>query len=139
MKYDPTLPWRSLMGGGFNDYVGPVMFAQVGEGDYRFALQLEDRHMNSTGVAHGGLMMTVADAGIGTSAFTAAGEKPVATIDFECDFIAPGKNGQMLHGQAKVVRKAREFLFMQGDLYADTRHVLRASGIWVIRAGGGKA
>ena len=138
MKYDPSLPWRDIQGGGFNDHIGPVRFAQVGQEEYHFALQLEDRHMNSIGVAHGGLTMSVADAGMGTSAFTAAGQKAVATIDFECDFLAPAKNGQMLHGQAKVVRKAREFLFLQGDLYADTRHVLRASGIWVIRSGGGK-
>ena len=138
MTYDSTLPWRTVTGGGFNDHVGPVQFAQVDDGDYRFALQLEDRHMNATGVAHGGLLMSLADTGMGTAAFTAAGERPVATIDFECDFIAPGKNGQMLHGQARVVRKARELLFMQGDIYADSRHVLRASGIWVIRSGGGK-
>jgi len=137
MKYDPTLPWRPVTGGGFNDLIGPVSFAQVGEGDYRFALMLEERHMNSTGVCHGGALMSLADTGMGTSAFTAAGHKPVATIDFECDFLAPGKLGQMLHGKAMVVRKAREFLFMQGDLYADARHVLRTSGIWVIRSGGG--
>ena len=73
MKYDPTLPWRNVLGGGFNDHIGPVMFAQVGADEYHFALALEDRHMNSVGVAHGGLMMSVADTGMGTSAFTAAG------------------------------------------------------------------
>lgn len=139
MKYDPSLPWRDIEGGGFNAYIGPIRFAQVDAETYHFALLLEERHMNSVGVAHGGLMMTVADAGMGTSAFTAAGQKAVATIDFECDFLAPGKLGQMLHGKAQVVRKAREFLFMQSDLFADTRHVLRASGIWAIRSGGGKA
>lgn len=137
MKYDPTLPWRLVTGGGFNDHIGPVSFAQVGQDDYRFALLLEERHMNAVGVCHGGAMMSLADTGMGTSAFTAAGQRPVATIDFECDFLAPGKLGQMLHGQAKVVRKAREFLFMQSEIYADARHVLRASGIWVIRSGDG--
>lgn len=139
MKYDPSLPWREVSGGGFNDHIGPIHFAQVGEGEYHFALALELRHMNATGVAHGGLMMSVADTGMGTSAFTAAGSKPVATIDFECDFLAPGKLGQMLHGMATVVRKARELLFMQSNLYADERHVMRASGIWVVRSGGGKS
>jgi len=139
MKYDPTLPWRRVQGGGFNDHIGPVMFAQVGQDEYHFALPLEDRHMNSGGVAHGGLMMSVADTGMGASAYDAAGQKPVATIDFECDFLAPGKGGQMLHGQAHIVRKARELLFMRADLYSDARHVMRASGIWVIRSGGGKA
>ncbi len=138
MKFDPSLPWRDIKGEGFNALIGPIRFAQVGEDEWRFALELEERHMNSVGVAHGGLLMSVADTGLGTSAFTAAGSKPVATIDFECDFLAPGKNGQMIHGVAKVVRKAREFLFMQGDLYADERHVMRVSGIWVIRSGGGK-
>jgi len=56
------------------------------------------------------------------------------TIDFECDFLAAAKNGQLLHGVCSVARAAREFLFMEGDFYAGERRVLRASGIWVVRS-----
>lgn len=133
MKYDATLPWRDIKREGFNDHIGPIRFAEVAEHDFRVALALDDRHMNSAGVCHGGVLMSVADTGMGTAAFTTAGSA-VATIDFECDFLAAAKNGQLLHGVCSVARAAREFLFMEGDFYAGERRVLRASGIWVVRS-----
>lgn len=132
MKFNPSLPWRDIKTDGFNGLVGPIRFAEAGENDFRVALQLDERHMNSVGVCHGGLLMSVGDTGMGTSAYTAAGSA-VATIDFECDFLAAAKLGQMLHGQCKVARSARELIFMEGELFADDRRVLRMSGIWVVR------
>lgn len=132
MDYDPSLPWRDVEGEGFNAHVGPIQVADLGE-EWRFALKLDARHMNSAGVCHGGLQMSLADCGLGTCAYFAAGKRSVATIDFEAHFLAAAKEGQMLHGAARVARKAREFLFMEGQLWSGERQVLRCSGIWAIR------
>ena len=137
MQYDASLPWRDVVGEGFNAFIGPIRVAEL-EGELRFALQLEDRHMNSASVCHGGVMMSLADTGLGTAAWIGAGRSPVATIDFECDFMAAAKNGQLMHGVGRVARKAREFLFMEGDVWAGERRVLRCSGIWAIRTTGRK-
>lgn len=134
MKYDASLPWRDIRAEGFNAHIGPIRFAESEEdGIFYAALSLDDRHMNSVGVCHGGVLMSLADAGMGTSAYTTAGNA-VATIDFECDFLAAAKNGQRLFGQCRVARKARELLFMESDFYAGERRVLRASGIWIVRS-----
>lgn len=136
VQFDPSLPWRDIRGEGFNIYIGPIQVAKLDGDELRFALRLDDRHMNSSSVCHGGVLMSVADSGLGTCAWYAAGENPVATIDFEADFLAAAKNGQMLHGVARVIRKAREFLFMEGDLWSGERQVMRCSGIWVVRSTG---
>ena len=133
MKYDPDLSWRDLTGQGFQDLIGPIQLAELSAGEMAFALKLDDRHTNANGVCHGGVMMSVADSCMGACAFAGAGS-PVATIDFECDFLAPGRIGDMLHGTAKVARKARHIIFMESDLYSGERRVLRASGIWAVLA-----
>lgn len=131
MKYDPDLPWRDLTGQGFQDLIGPIQLAELAVGTMAFALKLDDRHTNTNGVCHGGVIMSVADSAMGACAFAGAGS-PVATIDFECDFLAPGKIGEMLHGTAKIARKAQHFIFMESDLYSGERRVMRASGIWAV-------
>jgi len=133
VNYDPNLPWRDLKGLGFQDLIGPIQLADLPGTDLAFALELDDRHTNANGVCHGGVMMSVADSCMGACAFAAAGT-PVATIDFECDFLAAGKIGEVLHGVAKISRKARNFIFMESDLYSGERRVLRASGIWAVLA-----
>ncbi len=133
MNYDPSLPWRDLTGMGFQDLIGPIQVAKLSDSGMAYTLQLDDRHTNANGVCHGGVMMSVADSGMGACAFASAGS-PVATIDFECDFLAAAKIGERLCGTAKVARKARNFIFMESDLYSGERRVLRISGIWAVLA-----
>ena len=138
MKYDPSLPWRDIHGLGFHELIGPIQVAELSDGTLAYSLRLDDRHTNANGVCHGGVMMSVVDSGLGSCAFAAAG-RPVATIDFECDFLAAAQIGEMLHGVAKVARKARNFIFMEGELYSGERRVLRVSGIWAILQENSKA
>jgi len=133
VTYDPLLEWRDIKGYGFQELIGPIQLADLPRGEMAFALKLDDRHTNANGVCHGGVMMSVADSSMGSCAFASAG-KPVATIDFECDFLAAGKIGEMLYGTAKIARKARNFIFMEADMYCGERRVLRASGIWAVLA-----
>lgn len=131
MQYDPTLAWRDVSASGFNRLIGPIQVADQPDGSMLFAQQLDDRHTNANGVCHGGVMMSVADSAMGACAGAAAGG-PVATIDFECDFLAAAKIGERIHGIANVARKARNFIFMECDMYSGERRVLRVSGIWAI-------
>jgi len=131
VKYDPDLNWRDIHGSGFNHFVGPVRVVEHADGTMPFALMLDDRHTNANGVCHGGVLMSVADSAMGACAFVASGG-PVATIDFECDFISAAPIGEQLYGLAQVVRRARQFVFMEADLYVAERRIFRASGIWAI-------
>ena len=130
MDFDPDLAWRDIEGDGFKALIGPVRVADHADG-MAMALMLDDRHRNANGVCHGGVLMSVADSGLGVCAFATAGS-PVATIDFECDFMAPAPLGERVHGLARVARRARRLLFMEGDLWCAGKRVFRCSGIWAV-------
>lgn len=135
MDYDPNLPWRDVRGEGFNAHVGPIRFASMGEtpsGARRYcaSLVLDDRHINVGGVCHGGVLMSLADVAMGAATFHAGGGHPCATIQMDAHFLAAARFRQRLVAVATQLRKVRELSFMQCEIWAEGRQVLRASGTW---------
>jgi uncharacterized protein (TIGR00369 family) len=130
MDYDPDLPWRRVRGEGFNAHLGVVEIARAGEAEGHAALPIEDHHINVGGVCHGGVLMALADIAMGTSTFEAGGGHPCATIEMNCHFLAAAKRGQRLMARTRQLRRVRELSFMECELWAGGRQVMRASGLW---------
>lgn len=130
MDDDSTLPWRDIRGSGFNAHIGPVRFAKVDETTWKAALVLDERHMNTGGVCHGGVLLTLADTAMGTSTFEAGGGRPCATIQLDSHFVAAAKPGQTLVATARQVRAVSGLSFMSCEIVAGGRQVFRASGVW---------
>ena len=86
--------------------------------------------MNSGGVCHGGVLMSLADLAMGAGSFAAGGEHPCATIAFDAQFLAAARPGALLLAEARQLRRVRMLSFMDCALWAGGRQVLRASGIW---------
>lgn len=86
--------------------------------------------MNSMGMAHGGLVMTLMDAAMGGACRSSQPEgASVVTIDMQSQFLAPARG--RVTAIAKVVRASRTLIFAEcevrggdGDLCA------RASGVF---------
>ena len=127
---DTTLPWRDIQGTGFNAHIGPIRFADAGAGRYCAALELRAIHLNVGGVCHGGVLLAFADTAMGTATFSAAGGEPCATIDLDAKFIAAAKEGQTLVAETRQLRLVRALSFMECEIEAGGRLVMRASGIW---------
>ena len=136
MDYDPTLPWKDIQDGGFNSHIGPMRCARDGDG-WLCALMLEDRHINFGGVCHGGVCMALADVCMGVGAFSSMDRAPCATIDFDAHFLAGARKGQWLIGRSRLNRATSGVAFMQCELWAGGRQVMRASGIWKVLGGRG--
>ena len=136
MEFDPGLNWKHVQDNGFNSHIGPVRYAR-GEDCWYCAVELVQRHMNFGGVAHGGVLMALADVTMGIGAHSTAGRQRCATIDFEAHLLAAAKRGQMLLCQARLNRIVSGVIFMESQLWAGGRQCMRASGIWKIlsRAG----
>ena len=130
MDFDPALPWREIRGGGFNAHIGPIRFAELGGAEYRAALELQDFHLNSGGVCHGGVLLSLADLAMGAGSYAAAGGHPCATIELDSHFLAAAKPGQTLIAASRQTRHVRALSFMQCEIWAGGRQVMRASGIW---------
>lgn len=130
MEFDPDLPWRDVRGEGFNAHIGPIRFAELGGSRWCSTVDLDSRHVNVGGVCHGGMLLSFADVTMGASTFSAGGGHPCATIQMDGHFIAAAKAGQRLVGLATQLRKVREISFMQCEIWAEGRLIMRASGTW---------
>lgn len=118
---------------GFNRFVGPL-FRLPDEGETRrFAFVVGDKHMNSFGTVHGGMLMAFMDVAMSKSARAAAGDaESCSTVSLNCDFVGPGKLGDVVEARVQVTRRAKTMVFLSGELVAGDRKLLVATGLWKV-------
>ena len=124
----PGIEWRVIEDEGFLAHVGP-MLAHCDGGDF-YAFQPDDRHRNRRGVVQGGMLMTLADRGMGWTARAGDAATAPATVQLDVSFVAPARIGRIVALQCSVSRRARSLVFVQGVLSQDGVTVATASGIW---------
>ncbi len=123
---------ENISRGGFNLHAGPI-WRLPAEGDVRrFALQTADKHMNSAGSVHGGLLMTFADIAMSQTARAVSGAAACSTVSLTCDFVGPGKLGDILEARVRVTRQTRTMVFLSADIVAGARTVAVVTGLWKI-------
>jgi len=130
MDFDESLPWRDIRGEGYNRHIGPIRFARAGDSEWQAALMLDSRHVNSGGVCHGGVLMSLADVAMGAASFEAGGAHPCATLEMNSHFLAAAKPLHLLIARSRQLRRVKALSFMDCEIWSDERQVLRASGIW---------
>jgi uncharacterized protein (TIGR00369 family) len=122
----------------FTRYVGPLY--RLADGDdaaiRRFAFVVAEHHLNAAGTVHGGMLMMLADVAMGQTARRAAGGKVCSTVSLNCDFVGPGKPGDLVEARVRVTRASRTMIFLSGDIVAGDRVLLVATGLWKIIASG---
>lgn len=125
----PGEGWEQIDDIGFLDLVGPIWRRRAGE-VYHYGFRAEDRHANLNGVVQGGMMMTLADRGMGRTVRMAHDDKPVATVHFSYDFIAPALIGHFLELHPKITRQTGALVFMESVVMDGDRMIGRAHGVW---------
>ncbi len=123
---------ENISRGGFNLYAGPV-WRLPPEGDVRrFALVVADKHMNGSGSLHGGVLMTLADIAMSQTSRAASGAQSCSTVALTCDFVGPGKLGDVIEARVRVTRQTRTLIFLSADLVCGNRPVAVTTGLWKI-------
>lgn len=117
---------------GFNHYVGPFYrLPDMEEGALkRFALVILENHMNSAGSVHGGVLMTLADMAMGHTSRIETGAQGGSTVSLNCDFVGPGRLGDLVEARVRISRRARTMIFLSAELFAGDRLLLVATGLW---------
>ncbi len=115
----------------FEAFLGPY-FERVSGGVREFAFIVDDRHTNAAGVAHGGALMTFADACLGYALWDATDRAPCVTVGQQTSFLSAAAVGEVIVCRPEVVRKTREIVFMRADFKAGDRIVFTASAVWKI-------
>ncbi|MEI9991291.1 MAG: PaaI family thioesterase [Rhizomicrobium sp.] len=123
---------ENISRGGFNLHAGPIWRLPADGEVRRFALAVTDKHMNSSGSVHGGMLMTFADIAMSQTARAVSDAPACSTVSLTCDFVGPGKLGEILEARVRVTRRTRTMVFLSADIVVGTRAVAVATGLWKI-------
>lgn len=117
----------------FNELVGPFYSKRQGK-DISLGLRIEERHTNSRGICHGGLLATMADLALGYACLAIGGQKSFVTVNLSLDFAGSAKAGDWVESQAEVQKTGSRIAFANCYLVANGVRIVRASAIFALSA-----
>ena len=110
---------------------GGLEFKKISDSEYEYRTTLKDFHMNASGMAHGGFIMSLLPSGMGTSSHPVF-DGVAVTITLDIKFIGASKAGDEITGYAKIKKQTKSLIFMQGELTTNRRTLATAEGIWKV-------
>ncbi len=114
----------------FLSSVGPL-FARGEGGGLVIGLRIEERHLNTRGFAHGGMLVTLADSALGIVIATLrAPPHPMVTVNLTADFADVAREGDWVEARVDVQKMGKRLAFATCHLWVGDRRILRASGIF---------
>lgn len=118
----------------FLEMIGPIYAKSAGKSRI-IGMRVEEKHMNMRGIAHGGLLVTLADSALGINlSYHSEPPKPMVTVSLSTDFLEPAKVGDWLEAHVTVQRMGVHLAFANCNLCVGKKSVLRASGVFFILA-----
>jgi len=120
--------WAKEIDDGFLDHVGPLW--RSGEAPHRYGFVADERHRNRRGVVQGGMLMTLADRGMGSAARDDNPEIAPATIQLNMNFIAAAQIGGLVEVNCSVIKRTRTMIFVSAVLNQGENVIATATGIW---------
>jgi acyl-coenzyme A thioesterase PaaI-like protein len=131
--YNMDEEFQQISSRGFMQHNGGLHFRKISEAEYQFKAQIQDIHLNLGGSTHGGFIMSLLDSGMGTAAHRVLGPQArAATISLDVKFISGSGTGDMLMGTAKILKKTRSLVFVQGEVRCGEKLISTAEGIWKV-------
>jgi len=118
--------------GNFSSMIGPTYQRREEDGSLTFGLLVEEKHLNSRGVVHGGMLMSFMDQLLGRTVHNQIGVRPTATVQLDNQFLAGVRDGDWVVGRGTVERATRSIVFITGRLSVNNEPVLISSGVWKI-------
>jgi uncharacterized protein (TIGR00369 family) len=120
-------------GGPFLASLGPL-YAKKTEQGLVIAMRIEERHLNTRGIAHGGMLVTLADSALGIAIAT-AGQEPsrpraFVTVNLSVDFIRSAHEGDLVEAHVGIENLGARLAFATCFLQVGSRRILRASGVF---------
>lgn len=107
-----------------------VEFLNMGNGEAQIALNLEQRHMNSWMVTHGGVTMTLLDVVMSLAGRSLDPDaRGGVTIEMKTSFLQPaGHPGGRIVAKGKAFHRSTTLCFCEGEVWNDDKLVAKAMG-----------
>ncbi len=117
-----TAPWEPI-------------YAKARPNAFVLALRAGERHANSRGLVHGGLLTALADNAMGLSCAQASGgDVRLVTVSLAIDFLGPARLGQWIEVDTSYVKTGRRLCFAQAFVLADGAPCARANATFSVAA-----
>lgn len=114
----------------FLDLIGPVLSRTTDDG-IEFALEIDQRHVNARGFAHGGVLAALADVALGYAA--SGSQDPPAhliTASLTINFAGAVGSGETVVARVDVQRVGRRMAFANCYLTNGDRRVVHATAVF---------
>lgn len=97
------------------------------------AIKIEEKHTNLWGVAHGGLLVTLADSALGYSLARATSPpQNLVTVSLNSDFLSSPKPGDFVEAHVKVLKVGARMSFGECQLKVGEKVMFRSSGVFAV-------
>ncbi|MFA6314046.1 MAG: PaaI family thioesterase [Sterolibacterium sp.] len=120
-------------GGPFIAMFGPLYYKKQEQGCSIIALRIEDKHLNIRGIAHGGMLVTLADSALGIAlSMSRTPPQPMVTVNLTTDFVDSAHPGDWVEAHVDIQRVGKRMAFANCYLHVGEKRILRASGVFAL-------
>ena len=98
---------------------------QFGGGTAELRLPVQAGQLNSHGIAHGGVLMTLLDVAMAHAArgaYTGGDDPGVVTVEMKTTFMRPTRG--VLIARGKLLHQTPSFAFTEGGIYDEADHLM---------------
>jgi uncharacterized protein (TIGR00369 family) len=125
--------------GPFFSVLGPLYRRRTEDGRSVLGLRVAAQHANHIGVAHGGMLTTLADGALGINLSRHPRyNRPLVTVNLNTDFLSSAQLGEWLEARVEFRRLGGRLAFADCLISAGERLVLRATGVFAVADTGRK-
>jgi uncharacterized protein (TIGR00369 family) len=135
---DPASQGWTIRPSTISTLVGPFWERRVG-GRIEIGLVCDVRHDNGRGNMHGGLLMTLADLGMGAAVRATGDDVSCATVQLDVAFLQAVEIGEFVTTECQIRHQTRRMVFVSGTLKAGEKTVASAQGVFKLLATAGRA
>lgn len=120
-------------GGPFIAMLGPLYYKKQEQACSIIALRIEDKHLNIRGIAHGGMLVTLADSALGIAlSMSRTPPQPMVTVNLTTDFVDSALPGDWVEAHVDIQRVGKRMAFANCYLHVGDKRILRASGVFAL-------
>ena len=113
----------------FNALVGPLYERRDGA-TVSIGLAIEEKHTNSRGICHGGVLATLADLSLGYAMLAKSSDKAFVTAHLAVDYAGAARAGDWVESKVEIQRVGARLAFANCYLVVDEKPIVRASAIF---------
>ena len=120
-------------GGPFIAMLGPLYYKKQEQGCSIIALRIEDKHLNIRGIAHGGMLVTLADSALGIAlSMSRTPPQPMVTVNLTTDFVDSARPGDWVEAHVDIDRMGGRLAYASCTLRVGERTIMTGTGVFAL-------